>query len=107
MSSSKTKSKESAYPGSATFQRHRQEFQDYLPVVQGVQDDLKADIAELQDQEGWELDTAEGIREWSDDTNTIWRILRVNDPLATDVEMRGADPISGIGMIPTKPTRHC
>lgn len=75
---STTKGKESGFPGSSTFHRHRQEFQDYLPVIQGVQNDLKADIAELQDQEGWDEDVAEGIKEWSDDINTIWRVLRVS-----------------------------
>jgi hypothetical protein len=78
MTSPKTKNGKSEYPGSATFHRHRQEFQDYLPVIQRVQDDLKADIAELQDQEGWNECIAEGIREWSEDTNTIWRVLRVS-----------------------------
>lgn len=78
MSSSTKKNKGSTFPGSATHHRHQQEFQDYLPVIQRAQDDLKADIAELQDQEGWNEDIAEGIREWSDDINTIWRVLRVS-----------------------------
>lgn len=72
-----SKATTSTIPGTNTFHRHRQEFQERLPVVQRVQKDLRADIAELQDQEGWDDETAEGIKEWSDDTDTVWRILRV------------------------------
>lgn len=69
---------EKAPPGTATFHNHRQEFQDYLPLVQRVQEDLNGVIAELQAQEGWDQETVSGVQAWTSDTNTLWRVLRVS-----------------------------
>ncbi|WWD22853.1 hypothetical protein CI109_107347 [Kwoniella shandongensis] len=60
------------------FQSSRQEYQDYLPLTERVQSDLREDAELLRAQEGWDEDTWLGVEEWVDDLGSIWRALRRN-----------------------------
>lgn len=57
---------------------HQQEYQDYLPLTERVQADLREDVDTLRAQEGWDEYTVKGIEEWVDDLGAIWRALRVS-----------------------------
>ncbi|KAK8844596.1 hypothetical protein IAR55_006443 [Kwoniella newhampshirensis] len=56
----------------------RQEYQDYLPLTERVQSDLREDAELLRSQEGWDEETWTGVDEWVDDLGSIWRALRRN-----------------------------
>jgi hypothetical protein len=72
------KSKSTNPPGTETFKRHQEEFQRYLHLTESVQRDLSADVEELRAQEGWNEDVYEGVKDWTSDLDSIWRLLRVS-----------------------------
>jgi hypothetical protein len=53
-------------------------YRNYLAVIQEVQGELSDIAEELIDQEGWEKDVREGVREWVGDRGVSWRALRVS-----------------------------
>ncbi|KAK4687562.1 hypothetical protein P7C73_g2557, partial [Tremellales sp. Uapishka_1] len=59
-------------------QRLQQEYQDHLPLVHSIQQDLQDDVEELKAQEGWDLAQQHGVEEWVADMDSIWRALRRN-----------------------------
>ncbi|WRT63411.1 uncharacterized protein IL334_000316 [Kwoniella shivajii] len=63
-------------PAYQRFHNSRMEYEAYLPLTERVQDDLKNDAEELRAQEGWDQDTWNGVEEWIDDKDTIFRNLR-------------------------------
>lgn len=62
----------------ARLRSHQQEYQDYLPLTQRLQEDLEEDIGILRSQEGWDEETSRGVDEWVSDLGGIWRALRVS-----------------------------
>lgn len=58
-------------------QRHRQDYSDYLPLTERLQEDLRADVDILRAQEGWDQGTVLGVEEWVGDRGGIWRAFRV------------------------------
>jgi hypothetical protein len=56
----------------------RQEYQDYLPLTERVEEQLRGDVEELTAQEGWDAETRNGVEEWLRDRDNIWRALRVS-----------------------------
>jgi hypothetical protein len=71
------KSKTTSPPGTDVFHRHREEYQKYLHLTESVQRELLADVEELGSQEGWGDEISEGVKDWLNDTDAIWRLLRV------------------------------
>jgi hypothetical protein len=67
--------------GQARAKHCQQEYRDYLALTEEVQADLKDDVDELRSQEGWDHDTSRGVDEWVNDTDSIWRVLRVSREL--------------------------
>jgi hypothetical protein len=72
------KSKTTNPPGTDVFYRHREEYQKYLHLTESVQRELLADVEELGSQEGWGDEISEGVKDWLNDTDAIWRLLRVS-----------------------------
>jgi hypothetical protein len=72
------KTKSTNPPGTEVFKRHQEEFQRYLHLTESVQRDLIADVEELRAQEGWDEDVYEGVKDWTGDLDSIWRLLRVS-----------------------------
>jgi len=64
-------------PGTEVFKRHQDEYQRYIHLTDSVQRELLGDVEELRAQEGWDDDVYQGVRSWVDDTDSIWRLLRV------------------------------
>ena len=64
-------------PAERRFRKHRQEYQDYLPLTERVQAGLREDVDLLQSQEGWDIPTQQGIAEWVNDRDNIFRFLTV------------------------------
>jgi hypothetical protein len=60
------------------FNERRQEYQDYLPLTERVEEQLRGDVEELTAQEGWDAETRNGVEEWLRDRDNIWRALRVS-----------------------------
>lgn len=65
-------------PGTEVFKRHQEEFQRYIHLTESVKKDLLADVEELRAQEGWDEDVYQGVKDWAQDSNSIWRLLRVS-----------------------------
>jgi len=63
------------------FRDDRQEYQDYLPLTEGAQADLREDVELLQSQEGWDVTTQLGIAAWVDDRDNIFRCLKAGPVL--------------------------
>ena len=55
-----------------------QEYQDFFPLTQRLQERLKSDSAELGGQEGWDVPTVRGVAAWVDDIHSIFRFLKVS-----------------------------
>jgi len=79
------KTKSTNPPGTEVFKRHQDEFQRYIHLTESVQKDLQADVEELRAQEGWDEDVYEGVKDWAQDLDSIWRLLRVS-PLQYSIE---------------------
>jgi hypothetical protein len=60
------------------YQSTLSQYREYHPLIQQVQEELNAVAEELIDQEGWEKDVREGVREWASDRGVSWRALRVS-----------------------------
>jgi hypothetical protein len=61
------------------FNERRQEYQDYLPLTERLEEQLRGDVEELMAQEGWDAETRNGVEEWLRDRDNVWRALRVSD----------------------------
>jgi hypothetical protein len=73
------KTKSRSAPGTEVFKRHQEEYARYIHLTESIQRDLLADVEELRAQEGWDEQVYEGVKEWVEDTDSIWRLLRVSN----------------------------
>lgn len=64
-------------PAEQRFRENLQEYQDYLPLTERAQSQLRDDVELLQSQESWDPATQRGIAVWVDDRENIFRFLRV------------------------------
>jgi hypothetical protein len=85
------KIKNTSPPGTEVYNRHREEYARYIHLTESIQRDLLVDIDELRAQEGWDDDVYEGVKEWADDTNSIWRLLRVSQATNLQEKLKNSD----------------
>jgi hypothetical protein len=85
------KVKNTSPPGTEVYKRHQEEYARYIHLTESIQRDLLVDIDELRAQEGWDDDVYEGVKEWADDTNSIWRLLRVSQATNLQEKLKNSD----------------
>ena len=59
------------------FKANQQAYQEYLPLAEILQQDLRQDAEQLQSQEGWDLATQQGVANWVEDRDSVFRFIKV------------------------------
>ncbi|KAL7422758.1 hypothetical protein Q5752_002051 [Cryptotrichosporon argae] len=60
------------------FRRLQDEYDEHVALMERAERELRDDADELQAQEGWDREARDGVREWLEDRDNVWRALRRN-----------------------------